>query len=578
MALALLLLVGQFGTSLFPESPTTEADAALQDEVELLLERRIDINRVSATELLAIPWLNPFLAYRIVAMRDSVGGFRSIQQVRQVPGVTDETFEALRPFLRIAVSHQTLTGAMVSRISDDSVGSGVAGLRLLNRLEFGSDNFKIAALTEKDRGEASAFDFASAGAELRYRRLRAVAGDFTAGSGQGLVLSAPQWRSGLAQADELASRSVRLVSSAVEASHLRGGAVEAMLGRWNACLLGSYAARDARLNPDGSVNRLVLSGVHDDSASLAGHNSVRDATVGFATRYRGRRVAAGLVAQYSKYNRTFAPSDSISSFAGSELMVAGAYADCRLGNYELGSEAAASSGSGLAGALQLSGDWQDFDSRVSIRGRQSRFFSPHGRWPSLTNTKDQLDATGRLAWHHAGSSVSLSGNTYRDFDLDSVPARLALSLGQELGRLNLGLAIGVRYQAEEERYRTARADVGFRPGRRTSLGLTVASVYPDRTQSRGAMAALQLNQRIGAAELGLTTARIAVDGAGVSMYLHESGAGHIGSSYRTSVSCWRVATGCGMRFGRWLRLGLKTGCAWKPRPVLDGAAQLELRP
>lgn len=61
------------------------------------------------------------------------------------------------------------------------------------------------------------------------------------------------------------------------------------------------------------------------------------------------------------------------------------------------------------------------------------------------------------------------------------------------------------------------------------------------------------------------------------MYMYEPGAGHIGSAYSSNASCWRVAAGGAVRFLRWLRLGLKAGCAWKPRAVLDGAAQLELR-
>jgi len=71
MALALLLLLGQFGSGLFPESPTTEGDLALQEQVERVLERQIDINRATPHRLLAIPWLSPALAYSIVAVRDS---------------------------------------------------------------------------------------------------------------------------------------------------------------------------------------------------------------------------------------------------------------------------------------------------------------------------------------------------------------------------------------------------------------------------------------------------------------------------------------------------------------------------
>ncbi|MBN2466500.1 helix-hairpin-helix domain-containing protein [candidate division WOR-3 bacterium] len=577
MALVLLFLLGQFGAGLFPESPVTEADAAMQEQVERLLERRIDVNRTSARGLLAIPWLSPFLASSIIAVRDSLGGFVEVRQLQHVPGMTASTLEAIRPFLRVGSTQRPWTGRIVSRAGIDSVGAGATGTRLLNRIELQSGHARVAALTEKDRGEASAVDFLSAGAELDLGRARAVLGDFTAGFGQGLVFSAPYWRSSLQGSADWSGRNARLVTSATEASYLRGGAVEVRTGGWRACGLGSYAGRDARLGDDGTVQRLVGTGVHDDSTSLAGRNAVRELTAGLGGGYRADRYEVGFAAGYSNYSRTFAPSDSVTSFAGNELFAAGLNAQYRLGQYELGGEVAASSGSGLAGAFEMIGGWPNFDARVALRGRQARFFSPHGRWSSLTGTKDRLDASGRLAWHHLGSSVSVSGNTFRDFELDSVPARLELRLGQELGRFDLALGLGIRYEANEQRRRTAKAEVGFRVAPTTTARLVVADVYPEKGTSRGSMAACRLEHELGPAELGVTAARIDVSGTGVTMYLREPGAGRIGSSFSSSASCWRVAAGCGLRVLKWFRFGLKAGCAWKPRPVFDCSAQLEVQ-
>ncbi|GEM_PF-672469 len=566
----------QFGSELFPESPATEGDVAMQEQVERLLERRIDLNRASARELLAIPWFNPFLAYRIVAARDSAGRFESVEQVRLVPGMTAETFEALRPFLRIGGRRQTWTGSLVARARTDSVQSGTAGLRTFDRLNLQFGQARVVALAEKDRGETGAFDFLSAGSELRLGRARVTLGDFTAGLGRGLVFSAPYWRSSFLDGTDRARQNVRLVNSAVEGSYLRGGAVEAGAGRWNVCVLGSYAGRDARLNEDGTVARLVGSGVHDDSAGLAGRNAVREATGGLGAGYHGTTAGVGFAAGYSRYSRAFAPADSANSFVGHELFAAGVNAELKLVHYDLGVEMAGSSGPGLAGAVELNGDWPDFDARVSLRGRQARFFAPNGRWSSLTGTVDRLDASGRLAWHHGGSGVSLSGNTHRDFELDSVPAKLDVRFGQEMGGLAVGLALGVRYRAEMERQRTARVELGARIGRATTTRLILADVYPEKSESRGVMAAFLLTQGLGRAELDLAAARLVISGSGVTMYLHEPGAERIGSSYSTGVSAWRLSAGCGVRIGQWLRLGLKAGCAWKPQATLDGAAQLEL--
>ena len=576
MALALLLLFGQFGSGFFPESPQTEGDAALQAEVERLLERQMDINRASFRDLLAIPWLNPFLAHGIIVTRDSLGGFSHLEQVRTVAGMTDETFATIRPFLKIGRGSPTWVGSAVSKVGTDSAAGGFAGLRVLNRFESDLRQARIVVQTEKDRGEAGIFDFASAGVELRVASTHVSVGDFAAGLGQGLVFSTPGWRSSISAGTELASRSVRLLSSAVEGSYLRGAAVTAAAGSWDLLALGSYAGRDAILNEDGTVERLIGSGVHADSASLAGRNAVRQITAGLGAAYRGERVRAGFSAAYCRYDRPFAPADSISSFYGNALLAAGLHAQYELGHYNLGAEVAGSSGPGLAGSFEIAGNWPSFDSRVVLRGRQARFFAPHGRWSGLANGRDRLDASGRVRWHYAGSSLSLGGNTYRDFEFDSVPARLELRFGQELGRFDLALSVGLRFRMEQERSRTARAEFGARVGQATTGRLVLADVYPVGSESRGLLAALLLMQGLGPVEIGLAAARVTVDGDGVTVYLHEPGAGRIGASFSSVVSCWRLAAGCRLRMGRWLRVGVKAGCAWKPEPVVDGAAQLEV--
>jgi hypothetical protein len=578
MALALLLLLGQFGSGLFPDAPAAEGDAALQEEVERLLAHRIDLNRAPAREFLAVPWLNPFLAYHIVAVRESLGGFRSVEQLRDVPGMTDEVLACLRPFLRCDDVRPTLAGSVVSRTGTDSIGAGPSGFRLLNRLELSSGGLRVVALQEKDRGEPAVLDFLSAGAELRSGPLRVLLGDVTAGFGQGLVASAPQWQSSLLDGPGPGheSRSARLLSSALEGSYLRGGAVEGSAGNWHGCVLAAYTGRDARLNGDGSVNHLVGSGVHDDADALAGRNAIHEATGGLSAHYGAGRAGFGLAAEYSKYDVPFAPADSAASMVGDRVLAAGASAEFRTGHYELGAEAAGSSGGGFAGSFALTGSWADFDSRVALRGHQARFLAPHGRWSSLTNAKDRLDASGRLGWHHQGASMSLSGNTYRDFDLDSMPARLDLRLRQELGRFDLTLGLGLRYRVDDERSRTAKAEVGARAGRATTARAIFADVYPTRFDSRGTAVELLLTQRWGAVDFGLAASRVSVDGPGTTVYLAEPGAGRIGASYRADVSGYRLASGLGARLSRWLRLGLKAGCAWKPRAVFDAAAQLEL--
>ncbi|HTK31276.1 MAG TPA: helix-hairpin-helix domain-containing protein [Candidatus Saccharimonadaceae bacterium] len=113
----------------------------------------------------------------------------------------------------------------------------------------------------------------------------AVLGNYTATFGQGLVFDATDFfmsrRTGAGYG--VRSIGVRGDNSRSDEFRLFGGAFEGSLGPVRATLLGSWAKKDAILNPDGSFNRYivmvprlendVLSGIRDDirSGTFAGH-------------------------------------------------------------------------------------------------------------------------------------------------------------------------------------------------------------------------------------------------------------------------------------------------------------------
>jgi competence ComEA-like helix-hairpin-helix protein len=62
-------------------------------------ESIIDLDVASATEIEALPRIGPALANRIVASRDSLGPFRSIEGLRRVKGMGAATLERLAPLI-----------------------------------------------------------------------------------------------------------------------------------------------------------------------------------------------------------------------------------------------------------------------------------------------------------------------------------------------------------------------------------------------------------------------------------------------------------------------------------------------
>ena len=60
----------------------------------------VDLNRATAEELRALPGIGPVMAARIVAFRKEHGRFFRPEDLKQVPGVGDRTFERIAPLVR----------------------------------------------------------------------------------------------------------------------------------------------------------------------------------------------------------------------------------------------------------------------------------------------------------------------------------------------------------------------------------------------------------------------------------------------------------------------------------------------
>jgi competence protein ComEA len=71
-----------------PAAPTSPASARRPDGT-------LDLNRASLDELDELPGIGPVLAERIVEHREAGGGFRTVADLRDVPGIGEKTFQEL---------------------------------------------------------------------------------------------------------------------------------------------------------------------------------------------------------------------------------------------------------------------------------------------------------------------------------------------------------------------------------------------------------------------------------------------------------------------------------------------------
>jgi competence protein ComEA len=62
---------------------------------------KVNINTATVDQLTAVPGIGPKLAARIVEYRQKAGGYKSVQEVLNVKGIGEKSFEKLQPHLTI---------------------------------------------------------------------------------------------------------------------------------------------------------------------------------------------------------------------------------------------------------------------------------------------------------------------------------------------------------------------------------------------------------------------------------------------------------------------------------------------
>ncbi|MDH5337582.1 MAG: helix-hairpin-helix domain-containing protein [Nitrospira sp.] len=78
------------------------------------VEPLLDLNRAKAGELEALPGIGAVLAQRVIAFRASLGGFRKIEDLREVKGIGAKKFDQLK--LLVTVSSSDSKGTTERRV------------------------------------------------------------------------------------------------------------------------------------------------------------------------------------------------------------------------------------------------------------------------------------------------------------------------------------------------------------------------------------------------------------------------------------------------------------------------------
>lgn len=65
---------------------------------------RLDLNRATAGELESLPGIGAVMAQRVIAFRESTGGFRTVEDLHEIKGIGAKKFDRLKPLVTVSTS------------------------------------------------------------------------------------------------------------------------------------------------------------------------------------------------------------------------------------------------------------------------------------------------------------------------------------------------------------------------------------------------------------------------------------------------------------------------------------------
>jgi len=461
------------------------------------------------------------------------------------------------------------------RLRSDSIPEGFAEPAGFLRLNLLRRNQEACVIIEKDAGEKQFADFWGGGLTLKTRGWRLTFGDYLLHFGRGLIFSSPYARSGFTETGLGQSENV-LARSAQENRNLRGFRIDRGSQRFRFSFVGSYSLRDATVNPDGTIARLRFSGMHRDSVSLREKGKATQMLAGSIAQMQvSERLSAGLAIQGIRFNRRFAPEDSVYSFSGQNLGAVSLFLKAgvrsRSGEVEI-----ASSGFGaIAASARVAVNEAGVNAAIAGSVYAARFFSPAGRAYALGRRLSRAEVNARVGYQQAGFFAAIEGNTHRDYLTDSIPGRLQFRTGYESKPVHVRFILGKRFDAEDERSRNSRIeiDTGWRV---LTMRLTLGDEYCEGSSSRGRVAGLNIRSEIKSVDICFTGTLIDILGNGMRISAPESDVMRLGAVFSSKESAQRLSIAAAVKMKGLGRIGAKLALTHKEDWQPDFAMQAEV--
>jgi hypothetical protein len=492
-----------------------EQEKAYDELLNLLdttLKQPVNLLTADRQEIAGLPWVSPWLADRIVGLRQK-GELGTLEDLKRIEGVNDRLVELLRPFavVRPLEKHALpLRTSLRLRAVASPPSSSFKKLKTYGMYEVEARGIRGGFAVEKDKDEARLNDFQTFYVEKEWAWVKVTAGKFILASGHGLVFSnsygqSPStidpWRTGRG------AFGIRPSIGSEENFLLEGVGLSLKGKAFDLCVAASRSSFDASLDDAGRVKSLSTSGSHVTRSEIEGKDQLKEQLFGAACRYRRGGLQVGLSLSHARLNRDFLPG-RFDWPKDQARLAGGANISVQQGQAMVFAEGALDEGGrgALIGGLAFDRSGTEFllmgrrysEKYLSLHSRPFAFYSglgtgERGLFALVTFKplrKGQISIGSDLHRKTGGEdgSFSTSGSeTFVDLNLDV--GSFAFALGEKLSRNeeppsatgNGGGSVGGG--TEETARLRSRVDVTYRPAPKMDLRVRYETLAAKKTES-----------------------------------------------------------------------------------------------
>lgn len=83
------------------EKPNHQPSADQPVEEKERIKKRINVNKADREALKALPGIGPAYSKRIIVYREKNGGFKTIEELKEIKGIGPKRLEKLKPFVKL---------------------------------------------------------------------------------------------------------------------------------------------------------------------------------------------------------------------------------------------------------------------------------------------------------------------------------------------------------------------------------------------------------------------------------------------------------------------------------------------